>query len=246
MRRSPSSCFAPRRRGRRPRRDARLPGASRSVASRRRRARATTFSPATPSRCAPRRAATVAGVGLRERRDARRTRPPDGAATQHRARANRPARLHPGSARHRRWGARAGDARGRDRVRAGGSRRPSGDGKVALAGVSIGATLALLVAADPMVAANGRQLPASRPYTDLAKVMLLATTGQVPSRRRDVVPMRCRRTSRSDSRDRTRRCSPTTAATAALYNGAAPDRPGLGGRAQFREDGLSALPVTRR
>lgn len=50
-------------------------------------------------------------------------------------------------------------------------------GQVALAGVSIGASLALLVAADPTVAANVSAVVGVAPYSDLAKVMLLATTG---------------------------------------------------------------------
>ena len=50
-------------------------------------------------------------------------------------------------------------------------------GKVALAGVSIGGSLALLVAADPEVADHVTAVVGVAPYSDLAKVMLLATTG---------------------------------------------------------------------
>jgi pimeloyl-ACP methyl ester carboxylesterase len=49
--------------------------------------------------------------------------------------------------------------------------------RVALAGVSIGASLALLTAADPKVADRVSAVAGVAPYSDLAKVMLLATTG---------------------------------------------------------------------
>jgi acetyl esterase/lipase len=51
------------------------------------------------------------------------------------------------------------------------------DGRVALVGVSIGATLALLVAADRRVATRISAVACIAPFSDLAKVMLLATTG---------------------------------------------------------------------
>jgi pimeloyl-ACP methyl ester carboxylesterase len=60
-------------------------------------------------------------------------------------------------------------------------------GHVALAGVSVGASLALLVAADPPVAEHVSVVVCIAPYTDLAKVMLLATTGTYRDGRR-VVP----------------------------------------------------------
>ena len=50
-------------------------------------------------------------------------------------------------------------------------------GRVALAGVSVGATLALLTAADPTLADRISVIVCIAPYSDLAKVMLLATTG---------------------------------------------------------------------
>jgi pimeloyl-ACP methyl ester carboxylesterase len=50
-------------------------------------------------------------------------------------------------------------------------------GRVALAGVSIGASLALLVAGDPRIASRVSAVICVAPYSDLAKVMLLATTG---------------------------------------------------------------------
>jgi len=50
-------------------------------------------------------------------------------------------------------------------------------GRVALAGVSIGGSLALLAAADSTVAARISAVVCVAPYSDLAKVMLLATTG---------------------------------------------------------------------
>jgi pimeloyl-ACP methyl ester carboxylesterase len=51
------------------------------------------------------------------------------------------------------------------------------NGRVSLAGVSVGASLALLVAADPAVAERISVVVCIAPYSDLAKVMLLATTG---------------------------------------------------------------------
>ncbi len=55
--------------------------------------------------------------------------------------------------------------------------REVADGRVALGGVSIGASLALLTAADPSVARHVSAVAGVAPYADLAKVMLLATTG---------------------------------------------------------------------
>ncbi len=51
------------------------------------------------------------------------------------------------------------------------------DGRAALAGVSVGGSLALLTAADPRVADRSSAVVCVAPYSDLAKVMLLATTG---------------------------------------------------------------------
>ncbi len=51
------------------------------------------------------------------------------------------------------------------------------DGRIALAGVSVGASLALLVAAEPELAGDVSVVVGVAPYTDLEKVMLLATTG---------------------------------------------------------------------
>jgi pimeloyl-ACP methyl ester carboxylesterase len=51
------------------------------------------------------------------------------------------------------------------------------DGRVALVGVSVGASLALLTAADPAVVGHVSAVVCVAPYSDLAKVMLLATTG---------------------------------------------------------------------
>ena len=50
-------------------------------------------------------------------------------------------------------------------------------GRVALTGVSVGASLALLVAAAPTVAERISVVACIAPYSDLAGVMLLATTG---------------------------------------------------------------------
>ena len=52
--------------------------------------------------------------------------------------------------------------------------------RVALAGVSIGGSLALLCAADSRVAGHVSAVVCIAPYTDLEKVMLLATTGSYP------------------------------------------------------------------
>jgi hypothetical protein len=53
----------------------------------------------------------------------------------------------------------------------------SANGRVALAGVSVGASMALLAAAEPSVADRISTVVCIAPYSDLAKVMLLATTG---------------------------------------------------------------------
>lgn len=53
----------------------------------------------------------------------------------------------------------------------------TGGGRVGLAGVSIGASLALLTAADPRLADRISVVACIAPYTDMANVMLLATTG---------------------------------------------------------------------
>ncbi len=56
------------------------------------------------------------------------------------------------------------------------------DGRVALGGVSIGASLALLTAADPRLTRHVSAVAGVAPYADLAKVMLLATTGTYRNR----------------------------------------------------------------
>ena len=56
-------------------------------------------------------------------------------------------------------------------------RPETANGRVALAGVSVGASLALLAAADPGLAGRISAVAGIAPYSDLAKVMLLATTG---------------------------------------------------------------------
>jgi len=53
----------------------------------------------------------------------------------------------------------------------------SAAGRVALVGVSVGASLALLAAADSQLADRISVVACVAPYSDLAKVMLLATTG---------------------------------------------------------------------
>jgi pimeloyl-ACP methyl ester carboxylesterase len=53
-------------------------------------------------------------------------------------------------------------------------------GRVGLVGVSVGGTLALLVAGLPDVAARVSVVACVAPYTDLAKVMMLATTESYP------------------------------------------------------------------
>jgi pimeloyl-ACP methyl ester carboxylesterase len=54
------------------------------------------------------------------------------------------------------------------------------DGRIGLVGVSIGGTLALLVAASPELAARISVVAAVAPFTDLERVMMLATTGVYP------------------------------------------------------------------
>jgi pimeloyl-ACP methyl ester carboxylesterase len=52
--------------------------------------------------------------------------------------------------------------------------------RIGLVGVSIGGTLALLVAASPELAARVSVVAAIAPFTDLERVMMLATTGVYP------------------------------------------------------------------
>jgi pimeloyl-ACP methyl ester carboxylesterase len=53
-------------------------------------------------------------------------------------------------------------------------------GRIGLVGVSIGGTLALLVAASPDLARRISVVAAIAPFTDLERVMMLATTGAYP------------------------------------------------------------------
>ena len=55
--------------------------------------------------------------------------------------------------------------------------RHATSGRVGLVGVSVGATLALLVAADERLASRVSLVACIAPFTDLRKVMMLATTG---------------------------------------------------------------------
>jgi pimeloyl-ACP methyl ester carboxylesterase len=57
------------------------------------------------------------------------------------------------------------------------------DGRIALVGVSIGGTVALLVAAAAELAGRVSVVAAIAPFTDLEKVMMLATTGTYPGER---------------------------------------------------------------
>jgi pimeloyl-ACP methyl ester carboxylesterase len=57
------------------------------------------------------------------------------------------------------------------------------DARIALVGVSIGGTVALLVAATPELAGRVSVVAAIAPFTDLEKVMMLATTGTYPGER---------------------------------------------------------------
>ena len=54
------------------------------------------------------------------------------------------------------------------------------DGRIGLVGVSIGGTVALLVATAPELAGRVSVVAAIAPFTDLEKVMMLATTGSYP------------------------------------------------------------------
>jgi pimeloyl-ACP methyl ester carboxylesterase len=54
------------------------------------------------------------------------------------------------------------------------------DGRIALVGVSIGGTVALLVTAAPELAGRVSIVAAIAPFSDLEKVMMLATTGTYP------------------------------------------------------------------
>jgi len=57
------------------------------------------------------------------------------------------------------------------------------DGRIALVGVSIGGTVALLVASAPELVGRVSVVAAIAPFTDLEKVMMLATTGAYPGER---------------------------------------------------------------
>jgi acetyl esterase/lipase len=62
-------------------------------------------------------------------------------------------------------------------VRAAADADESHHGRIGLAGVSVGASLALLAAAEPGLAERVSVVACVAPYTDMANVMLLATTG---------------------------------------------------------------------
>jgi len=64
-----------------------------------------------------------------------------------------------------------------DYVQAVGDSGEAADGRVGLAGVSVGASLALLAAAEPLLADRISVVACVAPYSDMANVMLLATTG---------------------------------------------------------------------
>jgi pimeloyl-ACP methyl ester carboxylesterase len=57
------------------------------------------------------------------------------------------------------------------------------DGRLGLVGVSVGGTLALLVASAPELTSRVSVVSCIAPYTDLRKVMFLATTGIYPGAR---------------------------------------------------------------
>ena len=69
-------------------------------------------------------------------------------------------------------------------VRAAADSGESQRGRVGLAGVSVGASLALLAAAEPGLAERISVVACVAPYTDMANVMLLATTGTTRNGRR--------------------------------------------------------------
>ena len=62
-------------------------------------------------------------------------------------------------------------------VRAAADSAEAAHGRIGLAGVSVGASLALLTAAEPGLAERISVVACVAPYTDMANVMLLATTG---------------------------------------------------------------------
>ena len=65
------------------------------------------------------------------------------------------------------------------------------EGRVGLAGVSVGASLALLAAADPRLADRISVVACVAPYSDMANVMLLATTGMYRTRQGASSPTPC-------------------------------------------------------
>ena len=64
------------------------------------------------------------------------------------------------------------------------SRRDVRDGRVALLGVSAGTTLALLAAEQPRLARRVSVVAGLAPFADMRRVVMLATTGYYPARRR--------------------------------------------------------------
>jgi pimeloyl-ACP methyl ester carboxylesterase len=117
--------------------------------------------------------------------------------------------------------------------------REAAHGRVALAGVSVGGSLALLAAADPTVAERVSVVVCVAPYTDLAKVMLLATTGTY---RKDgeflpyaVPPYLAVGLARSLAA-----MLPPTAATAALLEELREVDPESAGALEFREEAFRA------
>ena len=70
-----------------------------------------------------------------------------------------------------------------DYVEAAADSGETAEGRVGLAGVSVGASLALLAAADARLADRISVVACVAPYGDMANVMLLATTGMYRARR---------------------------------------------------------------
>lgn len=113
-------------------------------------------------------------------------------------------------------------------------------GQVALAGVSVGASLALLVAADPGVAKRVSAVVCIAPYSDLAKVMLLATTGTYRVGGQTfpyaVPPYLCVGLARSLAA-----MLPETPATVSLLDELRSLDPESAGAVEFREDAFRAV-----
>ena len=187
--------------------------------------------------------AAVAGARLRERRHARRrANAPDGDEAQHCARADRALVVIPdlpGIAGGELSPATLARSVGSDarRVR---ERGEAAQGRVALAGVSVGRnSRAAHREPIPLLADRISMIACVAPYSDLARVMLLATTGTIPHRRSPSFPIPCPPYLARRPRAVARRDAAGDTCNRLPLRRASPHRPGVGGRLRRSGAGLS-------